>query len=133
MKALVTALVILLAVGASADTLYTKEEGSDGSITFTPVPQDDEDAPVVDDPIDDPDEEQVVYDDPELQAIQYCQNFDTSQGLTFEYLDWQYQCDTNRDGEYKFCEDWQYPGPINFSYVWWYRGCQDDVDFSPVR
>lgn len=71
--------------------------------------------------------------DPELVAIEYCQNFDTSQGLTFAYVEWQRTCDTNKDGEYQFCEDWKYPGPITFSYVWWNRGCQDDPNFSPVK
>jgi len=68
-----------------------------------------------------------------LAEIEYCQNFDTSQGLTFAYVEWQKRCDTNKDGEYKFCEDWTYPGPINFSYVWWYRGCLDDPEFTPVN
>ena len=71
--------------------------------------------------------------DPELAEIQYCQNFDTSQGLTFNYVNWQQQCDTNRDGEYKFCEDWVYTGPITFQAVWWNRACIDNPDFTPVN
>jgi hypothetical protein len=131
MKALATALVMLLAVGASANTLYTKKEGSDGSITFTPVQQDEpvvepEVPPVVNPPV-------GVPADPQLAEITYCQNFDTSQGLTFEYVEWQQRCDTNKDGKYKFCEDWKYTGPISFNSIWWNRGCLDDEDFSPAR
>lgn len=71
--------------------------------------------------------------DPEVAKVQYCQNFDTSQGLTFDYLDWKDQCDTNDDGEYKFCEDWVYTGPITFQAVWWNRGCMNNPDFTPVN
>lgn len=132
MKTLATALVMLLAVSATADTLYTKKEGSDGSITFTPVEAADD--PVIEPPVPPVVKPPVgVPADPELAAIEYCQNFDTSQGLTFDYVAWQNQCDTNRDGEYKFCEDWVYPGPVSFSAIWWSRGCVDDADFSPVQ
>ena len=71
--------------------------------------------------------------DPEVAKVQYCQNFDTSQGLTFEYVNWQKQCDTNEDGEYKFCEDWTYTGPLTFQAVWWNRACTDNPDFTPAN
>jgi len=133
MKTLATALVILLAVSATADTLYTKNEGSDGSITFTPVEKD-SGGPVVEPPVPPVVNPPVgVPTDPQLADIEYCQNFDTSQGLTFEYTEWKERCDTNGDGEYKFCEDWTYTGPISFSAIWWRRGCLDDEDFSPVK
>ena len=75
--------------------------------------------------------EPEVEVDPEIAQVTYCQNFDTSQGLTFEYVEWQRSCDTNKDGEYKFCEDYVAP-TLTFQSVWWGRGCKSDPDFTPV-
>ena len=122
---------VAASVNALADTEYTLTI-SNGVYTFSPVEE-------VTDPDDGSDDEPddskppVTYEDPELAEIAYCQNFDTSQGLTFEYVAWQQRCDTNKDGAYKFCEDWVYRGPITFQAIWWNRGCQDDVDFTPVK
>ena len=126
-KLIMTAAALITVVGtAMAGQTYYTLSTENGNYVFTPVePEVEPEKPPV--------ETEPVPQDPELAKIEYCQNFDTSQGLTFEYVDWQRQCDTDRDGEYKFCKDWQYPGPINFSYVWWYRGCLDDPDFTPVE
>ena len=128
LKALLAAM--FLSATVVADTTYelTIEDGvyTFSPINTTPDPDPDPDPDSGSDPV-------PVPTDPALAEIEYCQNFDTSQGLTFAYVEWQKRCDTNKDGEYKFCEDWTYPGPINFSYVWWYRGCLDDPEFTPVN
>ena len=102
-------------------TVYTKREQS-GKIIFDP--QD----PVITGVPEKPEPE--PSDD--ILEIEYCQNFDTSEGLTFNYVNWQKRCDTNEDGEYKFCEDWVYTGPLTFQAVWWNRACTENPDFTPV-
>lgn len=54
-----------------------------------------------------------------------CGKFDPSVGLTFEFLDWQDQCDGNKDGKYDFCEDYS---PFQSGYTFvdqeWQRTCR---------
>ena len=128
-KLIMTAAALITVVGtAMAGQTYYTLSTENGNYVFTPVePEVEPEKPTVEpEPV-------PVPQDPELATIEYCQNFDTSQGLTFDYVDWQRQCDTNGDGKYKFCEDWEYTGPISFSSVWWYRGCLDDPDFTPAK
>lgn len=126
---------ILLAIFTSyavAETTYTLTE-SNGVYTFTPVVEEPVEETVTEEPAEEPAEEVAEITDPELREVAYCQRFDTSQGLTFDYLEWSDRCDTNEDGVYQFCEDWQYSGPISFNYIWWTRGCDLNEDFTPVQ
>jgi len=134
MKGIIAAVVALTASAAfAAPKLYTIEGTLEDGFTVSPYV---EEGGVVDEkpPVDSGEGgETPPAGNQQLAEVTYCQNFDTSQGLTFEYVEWKRRCDANEDGEYKFCEDWEYTGPVSFQSIWWNRGCLDDEDFSPVR
>lgn len=66
-----------------------------------------------------------------IGSAQWCESYTPwSEGLTFDMITWQRQCDINNDGAYDMCDYYEPTGILSFEEIEWQDRCNDGEAYS---
>jgi len=66
-----------------------------------------------------------------IGSAQWCESYiPWSEGLTFNMVTWQRQCDINNDGAYDMCDYYEPTGILSFEEIEWQDRCNDGKVYS---
>lgn len=66
-----------------------------------------------------------------IGSAQWCESYiPWSEGLTFDMITWQRQCDINNDGAYDMCDYYEPTGILSFEEIEWQDRCNDGEAYS---